>query len=75
MAFSYEEWKKRDQQRLKATPTMPSMEEFNGTRSKAQLISKGLGDATYENHAAKQLAKAMQKQQENKVERQTQKRC
>lgn len=61
MAFSYEEWKKRDRQRLKATPTMPSMEEFNSTRSKAQLISKGLGDATYENHAAKQLAKAMQK--------------
>lgn len=61
MAFSYEEWKKRDRQRVRATPTMPSMDEFKGTRSRAQLISKGLGDATYENHAAKQLAKAIQK--------------
>ncbi|MGR6906142.1 LPD38 domain-containing protein [Lysinibacillus sp. BSL11] len=62
MAFSYEEWKKRDNQRVKATTsTMPSFEDWNGTHSKAQLISKGLGEATYENHAARQLAKAIER--------------
>lgn len=61
MAFSYEEWKKRDNQRIKATSTMPSFEQWDGTRSKAQLLSKGLGDATYENHAARQLAKAIER--------------
>lgn len=62
MAFSYEEWKKRDNQRVKATTsTMPTFEDWNGTRSKAQLISQGLGEATYENHAARQLAKAIER--------------
>lgn len=63
MSFSYEEWKKRDNQRAKATATstMPSYEEWNNSRSKAQLISKGLGEATYENHTAKLLAKAIER--------------
>ena len=53
---------KRDNKRVKATPsTMPTFEDWNGTRSKAQLISQGLGEATYENHAARQLAKAIER--------------